>query len=181
MNNCHIKIYWKGLKGEQAFIGEFFVSEKTLDRLEESFPNDLSIDCWAETEEALHSFKTIIEVMKNTEYGKIAYKPKKPFYQKHILASLKEATGVEWKVEKYRKANKPRFIDGGKYEWWQFVAHSKNIKQAVVYISGLTVNGRFISIGMHNSHIATMVVMPDYNGNGDFDAIAETFKKFQSE
>lgn len=181
MKNYHIKMYWKGLKGEQAHIGEFLVSQKTLDKLEKNFKSDISIDVWDDTKQALHSYAHIVKAMKETEYGKIAFKNKisLPLYQPHILASLKEATGVEWHKINHRRIVKPRFIEeGGTYEWWLFCHISQEGKH--VYLHCLTVHGTILTSGMHTNIRAAMVNYPDYDSKKEMEAIGQTFKeKFQ--
>lgn len=73
MKNYHIKIYWKGLSKEQAYIGEFLISSRTLNKLEENFKGDISIDSWNDVHQALHSYTYVVDAMKATEYGKIAF------------------------------------------------------------------------------------------------------------
>lgn len=181
MKNYQIKMYWKGLKGEQAHIGEFLVSQNTLDKLENNFKGEISIEVWDDTKQALHSYAHIVNVMKETEYGKLAFKDnskKIPFYQPHILASLKEATGVDWKVLNHKKVSKPQFIQtGATFEWWEFQHIANETGHGDIRIAGITCNGRFISSSIWNMYYAGTVTGPDYNGNSDFDKLGQYFKE----
>lgn len=73
----HIKIYWKGLSSEEGLIGEFYVTPRVHDQIEENFDNEISIDFINEfvSVEAkdVSGYNDVVNKMKETEYGKIFF------------------------------------------------------------------------------------------------------------
>lgn len=59
--NYKIKLFWKGLSGNDRKIGEYVVSENSLDKLEEQHKHELDIDVIDETTEKPISYTILID------------------------------------------------------------------------------------------------------------------------
>lgn len=70
--NYEVELQWQGLSGNESRIGKFIVSDKILDKLERMFKGHVSIDVWDETNKPATSLDKILNVIKNTKYGKLA-------------------------------------------------------------------------------------------------------------
>lgn len=69
-----ITIHWAGLKvGKEGTIGTFIVSPKVHAQLDDEFGREISIDFYDENVKGkLSSYEDVVDVMRNSEYGKMA-------------------------------------------------------------------------------------------------------------
>jgi len=70
-----IELFWKGLSGNNKKIGRFIVSKKTYNDLVDLFENEIDFDLYDDKKSGKEiSFNNVINIIKNTKYGKIALK-----------------------------------------------------------------------------------------------------------
>lgn len=74
----HIRIYWKGLSVKDGLIGEFYVTPRVHDQIEENFDNEISIDFIDEFVSVpasdVSGYNDVVNKMKETEFGKIYFR-----------------------------------------------------------------------------------------------------------
>jgi uncharacterized protein YoxC len=70
-----VELFWSGLSGNDRKIGRFLVSKNDYNKLEKNLKGHISFDLYDDTATGkILSYEDIMNAIKNTKYGKIAFK-----------------------------------------------------------------------------------------------------------